>query len=86
VCSNICDVTYIGGSKQRLLRRFAVETPVAGFFERVANPIYYLPTVIDRCSEIQFSIYERGGVLAYVRLKNAVTSVMLHFKRHAYTL
>jgi hypothetical protein len=84
VCSNICNVTHVGGNRQRLLRRFLTRTQELEYFDRVLNPVYYTSTVLTRCNEIEISIVDREGSLLSDLLEHAQTTVVLHFKRRAY--
>jgi hypothetical protein len=86
VCSNICNVTYVGGKRLRLLQRFLTQTQELEYFERVVNPVYYTSMVLTQCNEIAIRIVDQEGSLLGDLLKDAHTTVVLHLKRRAYTL
>jgi hypothetical protein len=86
VCSNVCDISYVGGRKQRLLRRFNTRPSELARFDRVLNTVNYVPTVLTHCHEIQIRIVDAYGVLARDQLKDTQTIVVLHLKHYSYIL
>jgi hypothetical protein len=86
VCSNLVATSYVGGSQQRLLRRFLTRTLELNYFERIVNPVYYASTALTRCSEIEIRLEDRRGVVLRDQLRDSKTTVVLHLKRRNFVI